>query len=254
MSAEQEVDEVARFLDPSREMIVRVAVQLRDPSQKFSAKTWADMAELDLKNHQFQIKKKESEEEWKTSDSERWMMIAFHMTDAKGGEWTDEEWALVKEDLLIIIHATLPKETADTEKGKKLFKALEGSLTQITWYLPIGTRGISVERYELQHFTGSFCQALESRSASQVGAFFDEMYPDKAKWNIWYQQVTAGDPKTFDLKTELSGLVINGDYATATFTVTRKDKNSSKPIKSDRSFKLSKKEGTWKITASLDKN
>jgi len=254
LSADQEVDEVARFCDPTRQMIVRVSVQLRNPSEKFSTKSWGEMSEQELKNHQFKIQKRDSTREYKTLDSGNWAVAPFSMEDPKGWAWSDEEWALSKDDLLIGVHATLPQEIADTDKGKKLFKALEASVSQIHWYKPIGPRGISVERFELQHFTEGFRQALESRSLSKVGGYFDEMYPERAKWNNWYQQLVLGDPKSFELKAELGGLVINGDFASASFTLTRKDKSGSKPQKYEKDFKLSKKEGHWEITYPLDKN
>lgn len=166
----------------------------------------------------------------------------------------DQEWALKKGDLLIGVHALVPQDEADTEKGKKFLNQLQGALTQIHWYMPIGPRGISIDRFELQHFTEGFCRALESRSSTRIGAYFDEMYPDRTKWNNWYQQAVNGDPQSIELKAELSGLVINGDNATASFTMTRKDKSNPRPQKFERNFKLSKKEGTWKIIISLDKN
>lgn len=254
LSAEQEVDEVARFLDPGHEIIVRVSVQMRDADQKFNGKMWSEQAEQDLKNHQFQITKKDSTQEWKTEGPERWLMVPFRLLDGKGGEWSDEEWALAKDDYLIAVHATLPKKTADTDKGKKLFTAMADSLSRIAWYMPIGTRGISSGRFELQHFTQEFCKVLETKSVVQVGSYFDEMYPEKSKWNAWYQQVTAGNPKTFDLQAQLGGLIINGDYATASFVLIRKNKDDAKPQKFERNFKLAKKDGAWKITLSLDKD
>jgi len=252
VSAEQEVDEVARLFDADRQMIVRVSLVLRDPSQKFNSKIWSDQAEDDLKNHQFQIEKKESVQELKTAGDEKWLMISFKMLDGKSAEWTDEEWALSKEDYLIVVHATLPKTLAETEDGKRLFTVLGDSLSRITWYMPIGARGISAGRFELQHFTQEFCKALESKSLVRVGSYFDEMYPDKREWNAWYQQVIAGNPKTFDLEAELTGLVINGDSATVSFELIRKNKDGSKPLKFDRDFKLAKKDNDWKITFSLD--
>ncbi|HTA76228.1 MAG TPA: hypothetical protein VK791_03635, partial [bacterium] len=254
VSAEQEVDEVARMFDPGREMIVRVSVQLRDPSEKFGGKIWSEQAEQDLKNHQFEIEKKESTEEWKTNGSDKWLVTSFRMTDTKNVEWFDEEWALAKDDYLIAVHATLPRKTAETDHGKKLFTALEDSLTRITWYMPIGSRGISSSRFELQHFTEEFCKALESKSLVQVGSYFDDMYPEKNKWNIWYQQAIAGDPKSFDLQAQLGGLIINGDSATASFVLIRKSKTEPKPQKFERNFKLAKKDGAWKIALSLDKD
>jgi hypothetical protein len=254
LSADQEVDEVARFSDNSREVILRISVQLRDEADKFSARDWADAAEQDLKSHQFKIKKRGSASDWKTADSDRWVSVPFRLTDVKGNEWADEEWVLVKDDMLIGAHLTLPQKTADMEKGKKLVKAVQASLTQVHWYTPIGPRGISVERFELRGFTERFCRALESRSIPKIGSFFDEMYPERAKWNGWYQKAVAGDPVSFELKAELAGLVINGDYAYASFALTRKDKSGPKPVKWERNFKLSKKEGSWEITGSMDKN
>lgn len=254
LSADQEVDEVARFCDPARQMVVRVSVQIQGAGDKFSAGGWGDEAEKDLINHQFKIKKREGSKSWKTSDSGSWVAVSFRLTDAKAGEWADEEWALAKDDLVIGVHATLPAKIADTDKGKKLFTTMSESLGQIHWYTPIGPRGISVERFELQHFTEGFRQALESRSLSKTGSFFDEMYPERAKWTAWYQQLTAGDPASYDLKAELSGLVINGDFATVSFSVVRTDKHGAKPQKAERSFKLSKKEGHWEIMSPLDKS
>jgi hypothetical protein len=253
VSAEQEVDEVARIFDADRRMIIRVSVLLRDPSQKFTYKIWSDQSEDDLKNHQFQIVKKESVQDRKTDSGDKWLMVPFEMLDGKNAEWADEEWALSKDDYLIVVHATLPKTVADTESGKRLFALLADSLGALTWYMPIGSRGISSGRFELQHFTQEFCKALESKSLVRVGSYFDEMYPDKREWNAWYQQVTAGNPKTFDLEAQLTGLVINGDSATVSFELIRKDKDGSKPLKFDRDFKLAKKDNDWKITFSLDK-
>jgi hypothetical protein len=255
LSAEQEVDEVARFSDNSQNFLIRVSVQVMSPSQSFSKKGWEDTAEQDLKNHLFKIQKKDSTQEWKTDDSGPWIEIPFLLSDSRGGLWTDQEWALNKGDLLIGVHAMMPEEIAESDAGKKLFKNLPGVLSQIHWYTPIGPRGVSIDRFELGQFTEGFRKALESRSVPKVGAYFDDMYPDRTKWNNWYQQMVSGDPKTFELNADLSGLVINGDYATASFMLARKDKDEAGHSgKIERDFKLSKKEGAWKITASLDKN
>jgi hypothetical protein len=254
LSAEQEVDEVARFLDANRQMIARVSVILRDPSEKFTSKIWSDQAEDDLKNHQFQIEKKDSAKEWKVDSGEKWLMIHFKMLDAKNAEWADDEWALSNQDYLIVVHATLPEKMAETEGGKRLFSVLKDSLSRLTWYMPIGIRGISSDRFELQHFTQEFCKALESKSLVQVGSYFDEMYPDKREWNSWYQQVIAGNPKTFDLAAQLTGLIIDGDSATVSFELTRKNNDGSKSVKFERDFKLAKKDDAWKITLPLDKD
>ncbi len=252
LSAEQEVDEVARFADPTGDMMARISVQLLGEGQALSKKGWEESSEKDLENHQFKIQKEDPAQEWKTEDSGPWVEIPYRVTDGRGADWFDEEWALGKGDLLIGVHALVPGNEAGGEGGRKFLKSLEGALTQIHWYRPIGPRGISLDRYQLQQFTEGFCGALESRSASRAGDYFDDMFPDRTKWDTWYQQAVAGDPQTFQLKAELSGLVINGDLATATFALTRKNTGSAAQ-KFDKSFSLSKKEGSWKIMASLDK-
>ena len=253
LSAEQEVDEVARFSDPTRDMIARITVQLMGSAQSFDRKGWGDMAQQDLTNHQFKVQKREAAQEWKTEDSGPWVEVPFHVMDSHGGEWADQEWALNKGDLLIGVHTLVPLDDSATENGKKFLKSLEGALTQIRWYTPIGPRGVSIERFELRHFTEGFCQALESHSVVKVDSYLDDMYPDRTKLNTWYQQAVSGDTQSFNLKAELSGLVINGDYATAVFSLSRKNKDTHDQ-KFEKDFKLSKKEGSWKITASLDKN
>lgn len=252
LSADQEEDEVARFLDPSKLLLARFSVQLLGTGAEFYTKTWASGIEQDLKNRQYQVLKEDSMLEWKTSDSHPWYEVPFHLEDSKKKGWYDEEWVLNRDDMLIEAHIILAQNQADTEKGKKLLKQLEASLSQIQWYTPIGSRGISVERFELRKFTEDFCQALESRDPSSFNGFFDEMYPELPQWNAWYQQAVTGDPKTIELKADLSGLIINGDYATVIFSLTRKEKGGHAE-KSEKGFKLSKKEGTWKIEAPIQK-
>jgi hypothetical protein len=254
LSAEQEVDEVARFADNGQNILVRVSVQVLGDSGPLAKKQWEDAAAQDLKNHLFKIQKMDAVEEWKTEDSGPWIEVPFLLADSRGGLWSDQEWALNKGDFLIGVHAMMPQADAESEAGKKLFKELRVALPQIHWYRPIGSMpgDMSIDRFELSQFTEGFRTALESRSLSKVGAYFDDMYPDRTKWNAWYSQAVSGDPKTFELKAELSGLVINGDYATASFTLTRKDNSQTQKFEKD--FNLSKKEGAWKITASLDKN
>lgn len=253
LSAEQEVDEVARFSDPHRDLLLRLTVQNRTGPDKLSEKSWAERSAQDLQDHLFKIVKKGRTDDWKTTGPERWYSAAFQVTDPHNRGWGVQEWAMERGDLVIGAHAMLPSDVAESEQGKKLFKAMEGALTQIHWFMPIGPRGISIERFELGQFTESFRAALESRSLVRVNSYLDELFPDRSKWNAWYQQLIAGDPKSFELKAETNGLVINGDNAAASFSLVRRDRKDSVVKKVDRNFKLSKKEGTWKITASLDK-
>ncbi len=255
LSADQEVDEVARFSDPGYQMIVRVAVQIADPSLTFSAKSWQADAQQDLTNHQFQVVKVDKTGEWKTGDSLVWIMVPFHVVDYRGQKWLDEEWGLKKDDLVVKVHAIVPETLTGTEKEQKWLKELTSSLSQLDWYTPIGSRGISVDRYELQHFTVNFCGALESGSQTKMNPYFDEMFPGRAQWNSDYQQILiSNDQKSLQLKAELAGMVINGDYATATFTLSWMDKRLGKTQKIDKSFNLSKKEGAWKIVGAVEKD
>jgi hypothetical protein len=118
LSDDQEVDEVARFLDPTKQMLVRVSVQLRNSSQPFSPKQWAQDTEQDLNNHQFTVNKAGNRVERKTKGSERWYVIPYRLTDNKKKAWFNEEWALNKDDMLIGVHAILPQGPADSDKER----------------------------------------------------------------------------------------------------------------------------------------
>jgi hypothetical protein len=249
ISEDQEVDEIVRFTDPLKTLVARFSVQLLPTDNEFSPKEWSLSVEKDLQARQFQINSKDSRQEWKTGGSEKWVSQAFSVLDVRQKAWLDTEWVLNRGDMLLLVHATLPEEKVATEEGKKLLMALEGSVTRIHWYMPIGTRGISPERYELQAFTEGFLQALESGSVGKTYLFFDDLYPGRGEWASWYQQALMGkDPKTLNLKASLGGLVINGENATASFILTLKNPTTGKDQKLERSFKLSKKERTWKIT------
>jgi hypothetical protein len=222
--------------------------------QAFSPKEWSASVEKDLLARQFQVKSKDGREEWKTPGSEKWISQAFHVLDVKQKEWLDTEWVLNQNDVLLLVHSTLPEERASSPDGKRLRSALEGALTRIHWYTPIGLRGISPERYELQVFTEGFRQALETGSVARTSAYFDDLYPGRAEWAAWYKQTLGGkDPKTLELKASLGGLIINGENATASFVLALKNPATGKPEKQERSFKLSKKERTWKITEPIVK-
>jgi len=250
LSEDQEVDEVARFTDPQTILVARFAVQLLPADQAFSPKDWSAAVDKDLLARQFQVKTKEGRQEWKTQGTERWISQAFHVLDVKQKSWLDTEWVLNRGDFLLLVHSTLPEDKATTDIGKKTSTALEGALTQIHWYTPIGPRGISPERYELQAFTEGFQQALESGSLEKTYLFFDDLYPARAEWAAWYHQALSGKtPKTINLKASLGGLIINGENATASFVLNLTNPATGKPQKLERSFKLSKKEKTWKITA-----
>jgi hypothetical protein len=252
LSADQEVDEVARFCDSTKTLVVRLSVQLLGPDEKYSPESFRTEAEDGFKARQLTVLKGPRSTDWKTPEGSSWTAYSYRVLDPGKKEWQEEEWCMNREDMLLSVHTTLPKQDADSEKGKKFLKEMAGALAQIRWYTPIGVRGISNERYELQFFNEGFRQALESRSLAKTLSYFDEMYPQRAQWTAFYQQlVSSPDPKSLELKAELSGLVINGDYATASFTITRSGKGDSRPKKIERAFSLSRKEGHWEILAPL---
>ncbi|HVZ79479.1 MAG TPA: hypothetical protein VHE12_01610 [bacterium] len=253
LSAEQEVDEVARITDPHRDLLVRLTVQDRSGDDRLTGKAWAQMAAQDLEDHLFKIEKKGKVEDWKTTGGERWFSASFQVTDTHDRHWAVQEWALERNDLWYGAHGMMLASDAAKDAGKKLFKEMQGALTQIHWYTPIGPRGISIERFELAQFTEDFRAALESRSLVKVNGYLDELFPDRSKWNAWYQQLVSGEPKSFEIKAVSNGLVINGDYAAASWTITRHDLKDDKTEKFEKSFRLSKKEGAWKITSSIER-
>jgi hypothetical protein len=102
------------------------------------------------------------------------------------------------------------------------------------------------------HFTADFSKALDSQSAVRIGGYFDDMFSGKAKWDQWYKGlISSKDNSPVKLQTSLSGLVINGDHATASFTIVKTGSSGSE--KFDKSFRLSKGEGHWKIMSALEK-
>jgi hypothetical protein len=250
LTAEEEVDEVARFRDPSGKLTVKLSVQDATPGSSLTLKGWQKTAEQDLVNHLFKVEKEGTPVKWKTAGPETWLEAPFDLSDGRGQLWADREWVLQKDDLLISVQAVLSQKAADTPAGKKLFEELQGALTQIHWYEPLGPRGISLDYYELQVFTSDFCRALETGSPAKVDPFFSDVYPARPQWEQWYGQWTAGaDPEKGELKAELSGLVIKDQTATAVFTLTRMGKEKGENRKSEKAFALSKAEGSWKIEA-----
>ena len=252
LSLDQEVDEVAQFMDPDKSIDVRVSAQLSGASRDLSERAWTDIFGQDLKNRQFKVKGTDKIQEWKASGGPSWTVIPYHLRDSGGGKWADQVWGLNNGDLTLIVHALMAEDASNSEKGRKLFKSLANSLTQIRWYTPIGPRGISLERYELMHFTEGFCKALDSQSAAKVGGYFDDMFSGKAKWDQWYKGlISSKDKSPVKLQTSLSGLVINGDRATASFVVVKTGTSGTE--KFDKGFRLSKAEGRWKIVSAIEK-
>ena len=254
LSEDQEVDEVARFSDPGHELIARVTVHLLDSSQAFSLKEWEGQCEQELQDNQLSLIKKGDSDDWDAGDGSSWAIQNYRVADKSNEAWLDQEAVLHRADLLIWVHTSLNQATADTPQGQKLLKTLQAGLTKIHWYTPIGERGISLELYELDHFTANFRNDLEGRSTARLTPYFDDLYPRKPQWDAWYQQLVSDVPDKASLTVELSGLVINGETATAVFSFTKKMKAGGPVQKLEKSFVLSKKDGSWKIAAPAGKS
>ena len=254
LSEDQEVDEVARISDPGHELIARVTVHLLDQGQAFSLKDWEGQCEQEQQDHQLDLVKKGKTDEWETGDGFAWNIQNYRVADKNKEAWLDQEAVLNRDDLLIWVHTSLDQATAESPKGQKLLKTLQAALSKTHWYMPIGERGISLELYELDHFTADFKDDLESRSTARLTPYFDDLYPQKPQWDAWYQQLVSDVPDKAELTAELSGLVINGEGATAVFTLTKKMKTGGPLQKFEKSFELSKKDGSWKIIAPAGKS
>ncbi len=254
LTPDQEAEEVAEISDPDHKVFVRVSAQWLSPPAKFSEKYWEELSSLDLRNRQLRIKGSDKGRVLKIDNTLSWILIPYHIADYRGTGWLDQAYALNKGDLLIGLHVNLSEKDALTDKGQQLLKDFEVSLTKIKWYTPIGPEGVSVERYQLERFTSGFRAALESRNLTRVSAYIDESYPNKAKWDQWYKDLTAVVPgETSEIKASLSGLVINGDYATMTFVIVKKGSGKKGTERVEKSFRLSKKEGRWKIKTPVEK-
>jgi hypothetical protein len=250
-SAERETDEVARFDGPLKGDVFLVTAFEPEVPPKSPAKAWEEALEADLGERGYQVLEKGEDRRVALKDGGAWTAIPFQLKDSRGGEWSHGAWFLDHGGLLIGAETFLSKKDAGSAKGKKLLEAVEESLKAVQWYLPIGERGISLERFELRHFNEEFRKALESRSLPKVLESFDEMYPSRAEWKERYEEMTRGK---IPIKAELAGLVIDGDYATASYVLIREpEKEGEAPKKHTFSFRLSKKEGNWEVVAPVER-
>lgn len=253
-SEDQDLDEVARFTDDRGLMVSRLGVQELKQGQKFNLTAVESDLQKELAARQLTVVKKEITNDLKTGDGKTWRSFSIRAKDERAKEWQLRQWMLNRDDLLITVRVNLSASQADSDKGKKFLKGIEEGLPQLKWYTPIGPRGISIDRFELQRFTEAFCKALVGRSPVKVSVFFNDMYPEKRNWEAWYKElIAADDPKSFELEASLTGLIIKGDDATASFAIIRKNRGEEKPHRFDKAFHLSKREGSWSIISPADK-
>jgi len=250
---DQEADEVARFTDKARESYLRLFVRHADQDRKFLPKEWFEAKEKDWVAREYKVKKREDGRDLSAGESGTWASTLLHLTDPQRSDWIVREWVLPKGDLFLGARISMPARLAEKPEGKALLDGAEASLSKITWTMPIGPRGISLERYELKHFTERFCRSLESGSLTKTSLFFDEMYPGRGRWAKWYQDAAGERPAQNSLKAELTALIINGENATASFTLARTVPGTKEPVRTVCRFRLSKREGNWEITEPIEK-
>ncbi len=253
LSEDQEVDEAARLSDPGQDLIARVTVHLLDKTQDFSLSDWDAQCLQSFKDRQLDLVKKGKSDKVECPDGSVWNVQNYRVSDRSKIGWLDQEWALRRDDLLLWTHVSLDQQTADSAKGKKLLEALQASLSKTHWYEAIGERGISLDLYELDHFTDSLGADLQRGNSIRVNSYFDDLYPGKPQWDAWYQKFMSDVPSGADLKVEMTGMIINGEQATVLFTFTKKEKSGGPAQKVEKGFKLSKKDGSWKIVAPVTK-
>lgn len=251
LSEEEEVDEVARLSDPQHHLIARVTVHLQDPSQDFSDKEWDGESLQQFSDRQLTLVKKGGSDEVDMGGGLEWKIQDYQLADGNQRGWFDQEWLLRRNDLLIWVHVMLDQPGPLNPEGKKLLETLGAALSKLHWYMPIGERGISEGLYELDHFTAGFCGDLQAGSRARVDSYFDDLYPGRPQWDQWYQSWMADVPSKASVQVKLTGLVLNGEQATAIFTLLKTEKSGGKTQKAEKGFTLSKKEGNWKIVAPL---
>ncbi|MGH7739271.1 MAG: hypothetical protein ACREL1_03900 [bacterium] len=251
LSEEEEVDEVARLSDPQHHLIARVTVHLQDPTQDFSDKEWESETLQQFSDSQLTLVKKGDSDEVDMGGGLEWKVQDYQLEDGGKRGWFDQEWLLRRNDLLIWVHVELDQPGPLNAEGKKLLETLGAALSKLHWYMPIGERGISEGLYDLDHFTAGFCDDLQSGSTRKVDYYFDDLYPGKPQWDEWYKTWMADVPSKASAKVTLTGLILNGQQATAIFTFTKKEKSGVPVPKAEKGFTLSKKEGSWKIVAPL---
>jgi hypothetical protein len=243
----EEFDEWIRFMDAKKESIIRLFSEDREIDGRFT--------EADLKKEigevftsgDYQVEGTGKTLEWYVG-KEHWIVVPYDLKDKVKKTWRTWVCAIGKQDYVVWVRATLPRDQAQKGAGDKLLSTLKDCLSQVKWYQPVGPRGISLEHFELQKFDSDFIAALESGSVAKTLTFFDETSPARYQWADRYKMLTApveGKGNSPDaLKAVDAGLVIDGKRASAYFNLKRGNQELAK-----LGFHLSKEDRSWSIVS-----
>jgi hypothetical protein len=236
--APDDFDEWVRFTDAKHEVVFRIMTQLREAGKAFTTTELRASVGRVFENGEYQVLQEGKPTEW-TAGKDRWRMVPYDLEDKVKKVWRTWVCALGRGDYVLWVRVTMPLASAKGPKGEKMPDLLKENLAQVRWYRPVGSRGISLEQYELTQFNRDFLAALESGSVARTLKFFEETSPARFEWSDTYKKLSApegkGNTRPAELKAEPAGLVINGKDATAYFLLAKKGAEPQR-----LGFKLSK--------------
>ncbi len=271
-AAGEDWDELVRLSDPDRRMNAGLFARWLYENEKFRLNDWLIEIEKAYEKEGTQAKRGEKTVTWSVPGGYQWQVVTYELKDAVNREWVDRLCVLRRDDLLIWSRARTLKKDAVRADTPKLVEALKESFSKIHWYLPVGSRGISLENYELKKFTQGFTEGVESRSSVRLTRYFDDACPGRERWLVWYRDFVKEGPKgspavskdsrrtpersknssdAVTIQTELEGMIIQGRSATVAFRLFRKE--GAESTEAHQAFRLSKAEGSWKIVELISK-
>lgn len=245
--AADDFDEWIRFADTKKEVMTRLMTQDLPDDGKLSTSDLKKTVEKVFEEGDYQVTGVGRTLQWSAGD-DRWTVIPYDLKDAVKKEWRTWACALQHRDFIIWVRATLPLASAGKGAGDQVLASLKESLSATKWYCPVGSRGISLEHYELQKFDADFTKALASGSVNRTLAYFDETSPARYQWVDRFRKILGGaEPKGGEgadgpatLIVRGAGMVINGKHASIFYTI-QKGKENTKV-----GFRLSR-ESRWNI-------
>lgn len=245
------LSEVGYFTDPARQISVQVLVEQTDASEPFSAAEFIKDQKTSFHGTELQWEVTPTTQTLVTSNPKRaWTIIAFQIEDYAEQTWERRYYVLKWGNILLVVQAQMKKSLYIQPEGQKIIQALTQSLSQITWYLPIGSRGIPRSCYELDKIKHQLMEGMKSFSDRDVQIYFSPISMDAAKWRDWYRQFIGSDSAhNAQIHVKFFGLVINHQEASMAFLITKKGLRSfpkSHPVYLIK-FRFSKKSGHWQI-------
>lgn len=245
--SETDSEDVLRASSPDGKTILQVKIRPLGAAAKPDLET-------ELRNEY-----KGLEWSWERKGARKWNAaggeadVSFWRVKEPGGlEWDAAEVTLPRKDFWVWIRA---RRRAGPE-ARPLAEVLEPwkkALEKASWFWPVGPRGISRERYELEVFGNAFVEALRKGNPEAVEGFFGDLYPERPEWRKWYKNfVETAGKESFEV--ERAGLVIDGKEAVLDLEFRRPGgKEGVEPVRERKAFRLSKREGPWKIVEPYEK-